>query len=138
MRSTDAKVKRILEKDYTDSVIREGQEWYVGHGVFLERSQTKDHLLDIMEYSKAAVKSAQLLRNAIDVELGRFEITDNLYENVLDLGECLSLIELYAQKYIDDCEYIRIPEERLQTFFSADDNPVYFGNTEDTEDELPF
>ena len=33
MRATDAKIKRILQKDYSGAVIREEQEWYIGHGV---------------------------------------------------------------------------------------------------------
>ena len=49
MRATDTKIKRILQKDYSDAVIKEGQEWYIGHGVFLECQETKEHLLKLMD-----------------------------------------------------------------------------------------
>ena len=97
MKATDPKVKRILEKDYSGSVIRKGQEWYIGRGVFLERMETRNHLLNVMEACKAAVESAQLLRNVIDGEIGQYQITDSLYTSVLNLSEVLSIIEIYAQ-----------------------------------------
>lgn len=69
MRVTDTKFKRILEKDYSEARIKEGQEWYIGHGVFLDQYETKSLLLELMENYKPAVKSARLLRDVIDEEL---------------------------------------------------------------------
>ena len=126
MRATDAKIKRILEKDYSDSRIAEGQEWYTGHGVFLDPYQTKQLLLGLMESHKLAVKSARLLRNTIDEELGQYRITAALFESVLELGERLSVIELYAEEYIRISQHMNDCRDELHTAHS------------EADDELPF
>ena len=126
MRVTDAKIKRILEKDYSEAHIAEGQEWYTGQGVFLDPYQTKQLLLELMESHKLAVKSARMLRNAIDEELAQYRITDNLFQSVLDLGERLSIIELYAEEYIRVSRHMNDCKDELESSYS------------ETDDDLPF
>ena len=43
------KMNRIISKDYSSARIREGEEWYIGHGIFMDRQDTKEHLLDQMD-----------------------------------------------------------------------------------------
>lgn len=130
MRATDTKIKRILQKDYSDAVIKEGQEWYIGHGVFLECQETKEHLLKLMDYCKKTVECAQLLKNVIEGELGQYQITDNLFGSVLDLGERLAVIEDYAAEYIRAYQHMREPEDDLRA--------KCFEEYGIDEDELPF
>lgn len=134
MRETDEKVRKILEKDYSEAVIKEGQEWYIGHGVFLECKETKDHLLDLMECYRKAVESALILRNVIEGELEQYHITDNLFGGVLDLSGCLSIIELYAEEYLHVCRHAGICEDELRTSYFREEEPFY----KISDDDLPF
>jgi hypothetical protein len=135
MKATDAKIKRILQKEYSGAVIREGQKWYIGHGVFLECQETKEHLLELMDYCKKSVECAQQLKNVIDGELGQYRITDNLFGSVLDLSERLSVIEDYAAEYVRVFSHMRTPEDKLRaTYF--DNNSSIPADTGDGE--LPF
>lgn len=139
MKMTDAKVKRILEKDYSGSVIRKDQEWYIGRGVYLEHKDTKDHLLNVMEACKEAVESAQLLRNTIDEELRQYPITDGLYISVLNLSEVLSIIEIYAQDYIHAYQEInRIQDELRADYLDGDEFERSAPTYEISSDDLPF
>ena len=139
MRVTDTKIKRILEKDYSEARIKEGQEWYIGHGVFLDPYETKNLLLDLMENYRPAVKSARLLRDVIDEELGRYMITDNLFGSVLDLGERLSIIECYAEEYIRLSRYMNEPVDKLRADCFSDYEPFEDTSADKTDDyELPF
>lgn len=115
MKATDAKIRRILEKDYSDAVIRKGQEWYVGDEVFLECDETKDLLLYQMSYCKEAVEYAWLLHDVIADELGRYKVTDNLFESVLELGEILSIIEIYAGEFLDAYRKMEDSETTVHT-----------------------
>ncbi len=135
MKATDAKIKRILQKDYSGAVIREGQKWYIGRGVFLECQETKEHLLDLMFYCKKSVECALLLKNVIDDELGQYRITDNLFGNVLDLSERLSIIEDYAAEYIRVFRNLSTSEDELRTSYFNNDSPL---PEETGEDDLPF
>jgi hypothetical protein len=135
MKATDAKIKRILQKEYSGAVIREGQKWYIGHGVFLECQETKEHLLELMDYCKKSVECAQQLKNVIDGELGQYRITDNLFGSVLDLSERLSIIEDYAAEYIRVCRHMRAPEDKLRSAYFDNDSSI---PAETDEDELPF
>ena len=123
MRVTDAKIKKILEKDYSNAHIAEGQEWYNGQGVFLDRYQTKQLLLKLMESHK---KSARMLRSVIDEELGQYRITDNLFQSVLDLGERLSIIELYAEEYIRISRHMNDCKDELESSYSENDDDLPF------------
>ena len=139
MKATDPKVKRILEKDYSGSVIRKGQEWYIGRGVFLERMETRNHLLNVMEACKAAVESAQLLRNVIDGEIGQYQITDSLYTSVLNLSEVLSIIEIYAQDYIHAYREINLIQDELRADYPGDDEHEECASSYKlSPDDLPF
>ena len=135
MKATDVKIKRILQKDYSGAVIREGQEWYIGHGMFLECQETKEHLLDLMDYCKKSVECAQQLKNVIDGELGQYRITDNLFGSVLDLSERLSIIEDYATEYIRVFRHMRTPEDELRASYFGNNSPL---PEETGDDELPF
>lgn len=139
MRVTDTKFKRILEKDYSEARIKEGQEWYIGHGVFLDQYETKSLLLELMENYKPAVKSARLLRDVIDEELGRYMITDNLFGSVLDLGERLSIIECYAEEYTRLSRYMNEPVDKRRAECFGDHESFEDTAADRTDDyELSF
>lgn len=75
----------------------------------------------------------------IDEELGRYQITDNLFGSVLDLGERLSIIECYVEEYIRLSRYMNAPEDKLRAECFGDHEPFEDTSADKTEDdELPF
>ena len=127
MRSTEAKVQRIISKDYSKAKIGDGAEWYIGDGDFLDKAETKAHLIELMDHCQESVNSALFLNKTIEDELERYKITGNLFNDVLELSECLSIIEIYA------VEYIRTFRNQESEECNPDDNLSFHD-----DDELPF
>lgn len=117
------KFDRIITKDYSSARIKDGQEWYVGNGIFMDRIDTKEHLLDQMDIIKETIQSAESLHRCIEEQFKDYQITGNLYSSVLELEECLSLIEIWAKHYVKQFSELHRNEAKARSFYYDDDLP---------------
>lgn len=120
-KSLQNKIDHILVRDYSTARIKEGQEWYVGHGIFMDSSDTKEHLLDQMDIIKGIIKSAESLQKCIEDQFTEYRDTRNLYSAVLDLGERLSLIEGCANQYVKLFSELQRNENKARTAYYDED-----------------
>ena len=116
-RTLQDKIDRIIEKDYSGARIKEGQEWYIDHGMFMDPVDTKEHLLDQMDIMKEAIQSADSLRKCIEEQFTEYRVTGNLYFAVLDLGERLSIIEEYVDQYVKLYSELRQIENKAKAAY---------------------
>ena len=95
-----AKTDEFIKTDYSRSALNPGQEWYMGSDRFLGPEETKKHLLREMKYIKAAVKKLAALKSEAEDVLGRLDITGNLFEDVLNVGELLGEAQYQAEDFL--------------------------------------
>lgn len=118
------KLRLILETDYNETELEEGQEWYIGHGRFLSLTDTKEYLLEEMEYIRDAAINACRLCRTIEEEFGRCEVTGNLYMDVLSIAEPLSIIEILVHEYLNSYSMIgHTKKEDQYSGYDPDDLP---------------
>lgn len=120
------KMNRIISKDYSSARIRKGEEWYIGHGIFMDRQDTKEHLLDQMDIMKDIVKSVAFLQSSIESQIMRCQITGNLFSSVLELGESLSWIEKEARQFLEEYSALRRNELHERSLYYDDDVDLPF------------
>lgn len=118
-----SKINRIITKDYSSARIKDGQEWYVGNGIFMDRIDTKEHLLDQMDIIKETIQSAESLHRCIEDQLAGYRVTGNLYSSVLELEECLSLIEMWAKQYVKQFSELQRNEAKARSVYHDEDLP---------------
>lgn len=116
-RTLQDKIGRMISKDYSSARIKDGQEWYVGNGMYMDSVDTKEHLLDQMDIMKEIIRSAESLRKCIEEQFTEYRNTGNLYSAVLDLGERLSLIEGYADRYLKLYSELRHNEKKARAAY---------------------
>lgn len=122
-KSLQNKINRIISKDYSSACIKDGQEWYVGNGIFMDRIDTKDHLLDQMDIIKETVQSAESLHRCIEDQFSGYKVTGNLYSSVLELEECLSLIEILAKHFLKQFSELHRNEVKARSIYYDEDIP---------------
>ena len=86
--------------DYSRSELNPGQDWYIGNDRFLNLEETKEHLLGEMKYIKAAVEKLATLKSEAEYVLSRLDITGNLFEDVLNIGELLGEAQYQAEDFL--------------------------------------
>jgi len=116
------KMNRIISKDYSAARIREGEEWYIGNGIFMDRQDTKEHLLDQMDIMKDIVKSVASLQSSIENQIMRCRITGNLFSSVLELGDSLSWIEMEARQFLEEYSALKRDEIHARSMYHNDDD----------------
>lgn len=114
-----AKAEEFLNMDYRDTTLNPGQDWYIGGTSFLSLEETKEHLLIEMKYIKTAFQKLLDLENAVEQQLSDLDLTGNLFEDVLNVGELLAGTEIYAEDFISAYSAINKYEDTFRySYFS--------------------
>ena len=100
------KIRMIQEYDYSRCSIREGHEWYFEDGSHLSIEESKEYMLAMMGCMKSALNHLQSLRNSIDSCIVECDLSGDLFQDVLELGDTLSQSELDCLDYINKCSYL--------------------------------
>lgn len=95
-----AKTNEFMNMDYSRSVLSSGQDWYVGGNRFLSLEESKKHLLREMKYIKEAFEKLVVLKSDAEDMLSRMNITGNLFEDVLNVGELLGEVQYQAEDFL--------------------------------------
>ena len=115
----DEKAEEFLAMDYSDTTLNPGQDWYIGGSSFLSLEETKEHLLTEMKYIKTAFQRLLDLKDAVECQLSVLDLTGNLFEDVLNVGDLLAEAEIYAEYFISAYSDINSYEDRFRSrYFS--------------------
>lgn len=128
MKHIEYKLHRILHTNYKKSYMKAGQDWYIGNGQFLTLGATKKHLLKKMAYIKKALEKAYAVYSNFESMLNITETNGNLFADVLELEELLSVTELFVRDFIEAYEALEsqeaeFREQHLSRIESSDELP---------------
>ena len=112
-----AKAEEFMTMDYRDTTLNPGQDWYIGGTSFLSLEETKEHLLIEMKYIKAAFQKLLDLEDAVEYQLSELDLTGNLFEDVLNVGELLAGAEIYAEDFISAYSAIARYEDMFRSSY---------------------
>ena len=113
------KAEEFISMDYSDTTLSPGQDWYIGGASFLSLEETKEHLLTEMKYIKTAFQKLLDLENAVEYQLSDLDLTGNLFEDVLNVGELLAGAEIYAEDFISAYSAINRYEDTFRHSHSS-------------------
>ena len=125
-----ARIEEFLNMDYHNTTLSPGQDWYVGDSTFLSLKETKEHLLSEMEYYREAIKTLKYMAENVEYELSNMNLSGNLFEDVLIVGEVLGVAEMYAEEVLKASRAIGRYEDRFCQ--------NYLNNTYLIQNDLPF
>lgn len=125
-----AKAEEFLNTDYSKSVLRPGQDWYMGDNTFLSLSETKEFLLGQMDYVKEAFQRILSLEKNIEELLSEMNITGNVFTDVLEASKVLGWAEIFAEELLGAIADVETYEQAYEK--------KYFGSLSKKSDELPF
>lgn len=114
MKRTEYKLRSILHTNYKKAYLKAGQDWYIGNGRFLTLGETKRHLLKKMAYIKKALEKAYAVYSNFEDLLNITETNGNLFADVLELEELLSVTELFVRDFIEAYEALESQEEEFR------------------------
>ena len=129
MKKIEKKIAKILDFDYSSTALKPGQEWYLISGRHLSLEESKVQLEYLMSYIKEALENARDMYVNFEYLLDNCAYTGNLFNDVLELGEVLSVTEMFARDFIKAYDQILIHEEPRQDLWSP---------CEYSEKDLPF
>ena len=107
-----------------------GQDWYTGGSSFLTLKETKEHLLTEMKYIKAAFQKLLDLKETVECQMSDLDLTGNLFEDVLNVGELLAEAKISAEEFTGAYKTINTYEE----IFRNNGGAIPFTGS----DDLPF
>lgn len=95
--------------DYSKAKLSPAQDWYIG-GTCLSPEQTREHLTEKMIYFHDALKEASIFCSFFEETLRQLHIKGNLYHDVMELGEFLTISEIYACGFLEAYHEIKMHE----------------------------
>lgn len=125
-----AKAVEFLNMDYSETSLNPGQDWHTGGSSFLTLKETKEHLLTEMKYIKAAFQKLLDLKETVECQMSDLDLTGNLFEDVLNVGELLAEAKISAEEFTGAYKAINTYEE----IFRNNGGAIPFTGS----DDLPF
>ena len=114
MKRERKRIEKIMHTDYSSAPLHEGENWHINGDVFLSLDDSKTHLMKKMTYIKTALDKAFTIYYNFESLINHVELTGELFADTLELGELLSITEMFAMDFIDAFENIECHEEHFR------------------------